>query len=73
MSALRRLDRGAAANLVVEDLREGEVNRPPLEAAHDPREDLGERVEVVAAFEGDRDSVAAEAGPRSPRTEGRSP
>src|SRR5438093_13760347 len=62
MGTNRRLDRGTAATLVIEDLGEAEGNRSSAEAGDDARDHLAQRIEVVSAFQGHGESAPAQAG-----------
>src|SRR5436309_10655825 len=62
MGTNRRLDRGTAATLVIEDLGEAEGNSSSAEAGDDARDHLAQRIEVVSAFQGHGESARAEAG-----------
>src|SRR2546426_11656310 len=66
MGSNRRLDRGTAANLVIEDLGKAEGNRSSAEAGDDAREYLAQRIQMVSAFQGHGESARAEAGRRGP-------
>src|SRR2546422_8985692 len=68
MGSNRRLDRGTAATLVIEDLGKGQRNRSSAEASHDAGEYLAQRIEMISAFQSHRESAPAEAG-----REGRAP
>src|SRR2546425_10349121 len=68
MGSNRRLDRGTAANLVIEDLGKSEGNRSSAEAGDDARDHLAQRIEMVSAFQGHGESALTEAG-----REGRAP
>src|SRR2546421_747202 len=68
MGSNRRLDRGTAATLVIEDLRKRQRNRSSAEASHDAGEYLAQRIEMISAFQSHRESAPAEAG-----REGRAP
>src|SRR2546427_11409011 len=62
MGTNRRLDRGTAATLVIEDLGEAEGNRSSAEAGDDARNHLAQRIQMVSAFQGHGESARAEAG-----------
>src|SRR2546430_15075801 len=62
MGTNRRLDRGTAATLVIENLGEAERNRSSAEAGDDARDHLAQRIEVVSAFQGHGESAPAQAG-----------
>src|SRR2546426_12135563 len=62
MGSNRRLDRGTAANLVIEDLGKAEGNRSSAEAGDDAREYLAQRIQMVSAFQGHGESAPAQAG-----------
>src|SRR2546426_8630549 len=66
MGSNRRLDRGTAANLVIEDLGKAEGNRSSAEAGDDAREYLAQRIQMVSAFQGHGESARAEAGRERP-------
>src|SRR3989442_7196037 len=62
MGSNRRLDRGTAATLVIEDLGKLQRNRSSAEASHDAGEYLAQRIEMISAFQSHRESAPAEAG-----------
>src|SRR6058998_674319 len=68
MGSNRRLDRGTAATLVIEDLRKRQRNRSSAEASHDAGDHLAQRIEMISAFQSHRESAPAETG-----REGRAP
>src|SRR5256885_14515429 len=74
MGTNRRLARGTAATLVIEDLGEAEGNRSSAEAGDDARDHLAQRIEMVSAFQGHGESAPAQAGrerrPPPPEVEG---
>src|SRR2546422_5507633 len=62
MGSNRRLDRGTAATLVIEDLGKRQRNRSSAEASHDAGDHLAQRIEMISAFQSHRESAPAEAG-----------
>ena len=60
MSALRRLDRFPAATLVVEDVGQREGDRAAFDPGHHPGDHFAECLEMVSAFQSDREAIRAE-------------